>query len=165
MIAQNDEEFLKMLEKDHSDVDWANLPPIDEGETYWVIEGMQHRRWEWLARPDKPAHEWKDKIGFGLAEEFKTKEEAEAYLESMKTNPLWCEEHLERDDRLMPDGSPSPKPSLKYLGPVIFDSPHERGRTSVRERKRTTELQVLHFFKECLDRIKSGEKVFPIYLP
>lgn len=165
MFYSNDEQFLEMIRTEHPDVNWDNLPPEDEGETYWEIRGTQHRRWEWLARPDKPAHERKDKIGFGLAEEFKTKEEAEVYLESMRTNPVWCEERLESDDRLMPDGSPSPKPALRYIGPVIFDAQHAWEKLRVVECRRPTDLQWLHFCKDCLDRINKGEKVFPIYLP
>lgn len=151
-VNWTDEEFLKMIEEEFQDVDWDNLPDLESSPSHWEIHGMQWRRLHFLEYKGKPARSHKpDKIGFGMGE-FASKEEAEAKLESMRTDPDYTEERLTRD------WSDKPIPSQEFTGPLIFDT------VKVTEHK-SAELITLHLYKDFLDRIKKGEKVFPIALP
>ncbi len=147
MANLTNESFLEMIEKEHPDVDWDNLPPLDSKPTHWEIRGTMERRLHFL----KKEKEIDTPCGFSCGP-FATKEEAEAKIESMKTDPNWCEE------KLFDDKSNGPMPSMEYHGPVKFETIHL-------VELEDDELTMLHFYKGCLDDIKAGKKVFPMYLP
>ena len=154
MTGWTNESFLEMIEEEYPDTDWDNLPPLDSKPTYWRIDGMQWNRLDFVIKGNVR----KTKCGFGCGK-FASKEEAEAKVESMKTDPAFCEEQL-HDDQTVP-GHAMENNSLRhktYLGPVIFDTIHI---TEFDD----DELSTLHMYKELLDDINAGQKVFPMYLP
>ena len=156
MAGFTNQSFLTMIEEEYPDVDWDNLPSLDSKPTYWTIRGMQWHRYDFVADEDK--------VGFECGR-YSTEEEALAKIESMKTDPAFCEEQL-HDDQTVP-GHAMADNSLRhkeYIGPVIFDSPHKWEQLYVLELP-DDELSCLHRYKGFLDRIEKGEKVFPMYLP
>ena len=160
MAGWTNESFLEMIEEDFPDTDWDNLPPIDSKPTYWQINGMQWQRLDFVLK----GSEIKTKVGLSCGR-FATKEEAEAKMESMKTDPAFCEERL-YDDQTVP-GHKLEGNSLvhkSYLGPVIFDTDKDYERLHIIE-LHDDELSTLHLYKDFLDDINEGKKVFPMYLP
>jgi len=160
MAGWTNESFLKMIEEEFPDVDWDNLPPLDSKPTYWVVRGMQWHRLDFVIK----GSEIKSKCGIEVGR-FASKEEAEAKMESMRTDPAFCEEQLYDDQTV--EGHPladNPLRHKEYLGPVIFDAEEEYNKLHVIELK-DDELSTLHLYKGFLDEIKEGKKVFPMYLP
>jgi len=144
----DDENFMKMLEEEFPDVDWDNLPLIDSKPTHWTIRGMQWHRLEFVVKKE----EIKSKCGFECGH-FPTKSEAQAFLDAISTNPLFCEEQLIHDQTVPGHVlENNPLKSKEYLGPVIFDTLHlvELG---------DDELLTLHMYKVIRDRIlKKGKQ-------
>jgi hypothetical protein len=151
-MAATNEQFLEGLEKDYPDVDWDNLPDTETAPDVWIIDGWEHERTVFLKHKDRDERERKRTIAFSISHEYTSYEEAAAKLQSMKTDPLWCEE------KLTDDNSDGPVPFIKHMGPVIFE------RTTIRKTKPRESLN-LYVMKELREKVLAGKKVFPMYLP
>ena len=151
-MAATNEEFLEGLERDYPDMDWDNLPDIEDAPDVWIIDGWEHHRRRFLKHKDREERIRNHTIAFFIGHEYTSYEEAAAKLESMKTDPTWCEEKLSNDN------SDGPVPFIEHTGPVIFEQ------TTIRKTKPRESID-LHVMSQLREKVLAGEKVFPMHLP
>jgi hypothetical protein len=167
MNFENNEDFLKELEKDYPDTDWDNLPSEDSQPDVWHIDGMQWQRLHFYAQPARPSNNFRareegdnrNQVGIGFGEIDSEEKALKLLAETQDPNSKWGQERFDHHSTIPVDGVEVPW-SDSYHGPVIPET------MKIRKSKPWAyeSLQLMALLrKECLEN--PDKQIFPMYLP